>query len=259
MQTAMGDGENAAGKMALSFRGFIGDGSAICSRKRSKNDEKSEIFGLLYSAVMPRNLSWQIWPSPGMQQTQNLSDAAGFGPAIAAKPRDPASAPMLELRNIVQQELQTNPVLEEDVRRARARRTGRSSKTRTFKEEFNQLAKLDEEWREYMAQNSGYNGRSDEDEERRQFFFDSIANQETLQQHLIGQINGAELTPNDHRLAELIIGNIDDNGFLQTTPEEMSANTGVLDRRTCSRILIVDHPEFSSAGRRRARFAATVS
>ena len=44
-----------------------------------------------------------------------------------------------------------------------------------FKEEFDQLAKLDDEWRDYMAQSGSYSARSQEDEEKRQFFFDSIA------------------------------------------------------------------------------------
>ena len=162
--------------------------------------------------------------SPGMQQTQNLSMQQVLAPQLQQS-LVILQAPMLELRNIVQQELQTNPVLEEEVPETPQEEP--NQQTDDFQEEFNQLAKLDEEWREYMSQNSSYNGRSDEDEERRQFFFDSIANQETLQQHLIGQLNGAELGPSDQRLAELIIGNIDDNGFLQTSPEEMSANTGV--------------------------------
>ena len=83
------------------------------------------------------------------------------------------------------------------------------------------------EWRDYMAQSSSYSGRSQEEEDKRQFFFDSIATQETLQQHLMGQLNQTALNANDRKTAELIIGNIDDNGFLQTTPEEMSMNTGI--------------------------------
>ena len=35
------------------------------------------------------------------------------------------------------------------------------------------------------------------------------------------------LNGDDRKTAELIIGNIDDNGFLQTTPEEMALNTGI--------------------------------
>ncbi len=166
-----------------------------------------------------------VMASPGMQQTQNLSMQQVLAPQLQQS-LVILQAPMLELRNIVQQELQTNPVLEEE-----ASEPGpddhSSSENDDFKEEFEHLAKLDEEWREYMAQSSSYSGRNDDEEERRQFFFDSIANQETLQQHLMGQLNSANLSESDRRLTELIIGNIDDNGFLQTTPEEMNANTGV--------------------------------
>ncbi len=176
-----------------------------------------------------------------MQQTQNLSMQQVLAPQLQQS-LVILQAPMLELRNIVQQELQTNPVLEEEVPETPQEEP--NQQTDDFQEEFNQLAKLDEEWREYMSQNSSYNGRSDEDEERRQFFFDSIANQETLQQHLIGQLNGAELGKNDQRLAELIIGNIDDNGFLQTSPDEMSANTGVAvaDLRRLLEVIQAFHP-----------------
>src|SRR5437763_14896893 len=78
-----------------------------------------------------------------------------------------------------------------------------------------------------MEQSNSYSARSQEDEEKRQFFFDSIATQETLQQHLMGQLNQAPLSADDRKTAELIIGNVDDNGFLQTTPEEMALNTGI--------------------------------
>jgi RNA polymerase sigma-54 factor len=160
----------------------------------------------------------------GMQQTQSMSMQQVLAPQLQQS-LIILQAPMLELRNIVQQELQTNPVLEEEAGEPTPEEEARQDDD--FKEEFDQLAKLDEEWREYMAQSSGYNSRSEDDEERRQFFFDSIANQETLQQHLSGQLNSAELSSADKRLAELIIGNIDDNGFLQINPDEMSANTGV--------------------------------
>src|SRR5476651_193114 len=43
----------------------------------------------------------------------------------------------------------------------------------------------------------------------------------------MGQLNQAALDADDRKTAELIIGNIDDNGFLQVTPEEMSLNTGI--------------------------------
>src|SRR4029077_17091550 len=138
-------------------------------------------------------------------------------------------APLLELRNLVQQEMETNPVLEELAVEPSAEEAGESDAAAgaQLKEEFDKLAKLDEEWRDYMAQSSSYTGRSQEAEDKRQFFFDSIPTQETLQQHLMAQLNQTVLNANDRKSAELIIGNIDDNGFLQTTPEEMALNTGI--------------------------------
>src|SRR5437763_12323326 len=158
----------------------------------------------------------------GMHQSQNLSLQQVLAPQLQQSLLI-LQAPLLELRNLVQQEMETNPVLEELPNEAEEKPEPKSTSTdEEFKEEFDQLAKLDEEWRDYMAQSSSYSGRSQEAEDKRQFFFDSIATQETLQQHLMGQLNQTVLNGNDRKTAELIVGNIDDNGFLQAGPEEMS-------------------------------------
>src|SRR5437763_4482962 len=163
----------------------------------------------------------------GMHQSQNLSLQQVLAPQLQQSLLI-LQAPLLELRNLVQQEMETNPVLEELPNEAEEKPEPKSTSTdEEFKEEFAQLAKLDEEWRDYMAQSSSYSGRSQEAEDKRQFFFDSIATQETLQQHLMGQLNQTALNAGDRKTAELIIGNVDDNGFLQTTPEEMALNTGI--------------------------------
>src|ERR1700730_13318316 len=166
---------------------------------------------------------------PGMHQSQNLSLQQVLAPQLQQSLLI-LQAPLLELRNLVQQEMETNPVLEELATEPNAdgsEEPPTSTADEEFKAEFDQLAKLDDEWRDYMAQSGTYSARSQEDEEKRQFFFDSIATQETLQQHLMGQLNQAALNADDRKTAELIIGNIDDNGFLQVTPEDMSLNTGI--------------------------------
>src|SRR5580700_11217414 len=165
---------------------------------------------------------------PGMHQTQNLSMQQVLAPQLQQSLLI-LQAPLLKLRNLVQQEMETNPVLEElpNEPDSDERSDADTAADAQFKEEFDKLAKLDEEWRDYMAQSSTYSGRSQEAEEKRQFFFDSIPTQETLQQHLMGQLNQTVLNGDDRKTAELIIGNIDDNGFLQTTPEEMALNTGI--------------------------------
>ncbi len=164
-----------------------------------------------------------------MFQSQNLSLQQVLAPQLQQSLLI-LQAPLLELRNLVQQEMETNPVLEELAEATEEERKVSESEPaadESFKEEFDQLAKLDDEWRDYMAQSSSFSGRSKEEEDKRQFFFDSIATQETLQQHLVAQLNQTALNGDDRKTAELIIGNIDDNGFLQASPEEMAMNTGI--------------------------------
>jgi RNA polymerase sigma-54 factor len=168
----------------------------------------------------------------GMQQTQNLALQQILSPQLQQSLLI-LQTPLLELRNLVQQEMETNPVLEElPVESAPDERSeGEPFQDDNFNTEFQKLASLDEEWRDYMAQSASYSSdgsrRSREAQDKRQFFFDSIPVQETLQQSLMGQLNQGVLTASDRKVAELIIGNIDDNGFLQSTPDEMALNSGI--------------------------------
>lgn len=135
----------------------------------------------------------------GLSQTQTLSQSQVLAPQLQQSLQ--MQVPMLELRNLIQQELQANPTLEEEIMEPTIE--DKQAEHDEFQEEFDRLAKLDEEWRDYMSQSQSYSGRSAEDEERRQFFFDSIVGQQTLQQHLFEQVQSSDLNPNDHQLAEL--------------------------------------------------------
>ena len=119
---------------------------------------------------------------------------------------------MLELRNLIQQEIESNPTLE--IEQTEPTIEDKQRENDEFQEEFDRLAKLDEEWRDYMAQSASYSGRSADDEERRQFFFDSLVKEETLQQHLLEQVDSNGIEGSDRKIAELIIGNIDERVFL---------------------------------------------
>src|SRR5213593_4822339 len=164
---------------------------------------------------------------PGIQQSQNLALQQVLSPQLQQSLLI-LQTPLLELRNLVQQEMETNPVLEElpEEPGVDERNEVEPSADDNFKNEFEKLASLDEEWRDYMAQSASYRD-SKEAQDKRQFVFDSIPVQETLQQNLIGQLNQSVLSASDRKAAELIIGNIDDNGFLQSTPEEMALNSGI--------------------------------
>ena len=170
--------------------------------------------------------------APAMQQRQSFALQQVLSPQLQQSLLI-LQTPLLELRNLVQQEMETNPVLEELPEDPGADDRGEveASADDNFKDEFQKLASLDEEWRDYMAQSasSSLDGRrgSKEAEEKRQFLFDSIPVQETLQQSLIAQLNQTVLSGGDREVAELIIGNIDDDGFLRSTPEEMALNSGI--------------------------------
>ena len=180
-------------------------------------------------------------PGPGMQQIQGMGLQQVLAPQLQQSLQI-LQAPTLELKNIVQQELQTNPVLEEDPNLQETE--DRSSDEADFQEEFEKLAKLDEEWRDYMAQNVSYSARSQEDEERRQFFLDSLANQETLQQHLLDQLNTADIDGKKRKAAELLIGNIDDIGFLSAPVDEIGnlSGTPVEELRQALELVQTFHP-----------------
>jgi RNA polymerase sigma-54 factor len=178
---------------------------------------------------------------PSMQQFQHLGLQQVLAPQLQQSLHI-LQAPTLELRNIVQQELQTNPVIEEEA--AEYRDEERNSEDADFEQEFERLARLDEEWRDYMAQNVSYSARGQEDEERRQFFFDSIATQETLQQHLLDQLNTADVDLPEREAAELIIGNIDDTGFLPVSVEEIATTSGknLQELQTALKLVQTFHP-----------------
>jgi len=100
----------------------------------------------------------------GLSQSQNLSQQQVLAPQLQQSLQI-LQVPMLELRNLIQQELESNPTI--DLEQTEPTIEDKQKEHDEFQEEFERLAKLDEEWRDYMAQNSSYSGRSAEDEDGR--------------------------------------------------------------------------------------------
>ncbi len=156
-------------------------------------------------------------------------------------------APTLELKALVEQELQQNPVLEEvsvaeteqqdkrdreelppaeapdlaeppaDVKfdPATEKNTGPAD---DFQAEFERLSQMDQEWREHFAQSNLPLRQSAEAEERRQHMFDSLTAGTSLQENLLEQMRLSEIPDDERSIAEMIIGNIDDYGYLNPSP-----------------------------------------
>src|SRR5580704_16895649 len=178
---------------------------------------------------------------PGLHQVQRLSLQQILAPQLQQS-LHLLQVPTLELRSLVQEELQQNPLLEEvskDEPRVESEsgevsegaedggKETTNEERAEFKEEFEVLSKLDEEWREYFSQTSSFRSRSPEQEEQRQHFFDSIVQQESLQQHLLQQLNFGNIGDERRKVAELIVGSINDDGYLLTPIEELSVSSGI--------------------------------
>ena len=78
--------------------------------------------------------------------------------------------PLAELMMEAQQEMNTNPLLEEDIdapeeREDYLKTPEELDDEQGFKEEFDKLAEMDDEWKEYFKQTSSVKRTSDEDEE----------------------------------------------------------------------------------------------
>ena len=128
-------------------------------------------------------------------------------------------APVLELRALIQQELQANPVLEEHELEPQD--------TADDDTELTELRKQDDDWREYFSQNRENKAPSAEAQKKRDFFFESQTQPETLAEHLHNQLT--LLTAHRELLAvgNEIIGNLDERGFLTATLEEIAIRAEV--------------------------------
>lgn len=167
-------------------------------------------------------------------------------------------APTLELKALVEQELEQNPVLEEVAieemeQREKNERNGEepapdvaadpaeppadvtfdptaeraNDPVDDFQAEFERLTQLDQEWRDHFAQTNLPMKQSAEEEEKRQFMFDSLVAATSLQESLMEQVRMSELREEQRPIAELIIGNIDDYGYLKSSVEELAFSANI--------------------------------
>ena len=134
----------------------------------------------------------------------------------------------LELRAELQQAMELNPVIEE-VRSPIEKQmsselpeehTGAAITEReldfTPKGEAAQTTlATDDGYRDYFLGNMQSASGDEEAQSKRQHLFDSLVRSESLQEHLKAQVPLSQIPAADHALAEVLIGNIDDNGYFR--------------------------------------------
>ncbi len=133
--------------------------------------------------------------SPQMQQSLNI-----------------LQAPLAELREIVDTELRENPALEEVV----------PERPDSGKEK--PKSGLEDQWDEYDVQRAAAEPWTREAGERRQHFFDSQIRPQTLPEHLLAQ--AASWPEPEARIAEEIIGNLDEQGYFRADVADVAWAAG---------------------------------
>lgn len=169
------------------------------------------------------------------EQTLQLSQEQRLHMVLAPQLRqslEMLQAPVLELRAMIRAELDRNPTLEEappaapQVEAETDVSEAESAKSLDFRKEFEILARLDDEWKDYFFQQRGNQPFSSEQGERRDYLFDTLTQPESLQEHLLKQLALAGMNESDRALGEVIIGSINDDGYLATPAEELAATSG---------------------------------
>jgi len=221
----------------------------------------------------------------GLQLSQRLTQSLVLAPQLQQS-LALLQAPTLELKALVEQELQQNPVLEEsatpqtDLEEKPAPDSDKEAepaesneqqhdhesdhaagdKAETdgepvdeFQAEFERLVQLDQEWRDHFAQTNLPTRASAEEEEKRQFMFDSLVAGTSLQEMLLEQVRESALPEDEWPIAEMLIGNIDEYGYLKASTEELASSTGLGADKILAVLKIIQSFDPSGVGARDLR------
>lgn len=144
----------------------------------------------------------------------------------------------MELEIVVRQELEENPILEEGADTLEEKEESEADKEQeelqTDSEEVQELKENPEEfndvdWQTYLEGNhlSGTSSEMYEGDDDRPSYENLLTKKSSLGDHLVWQLNLGRIATDERIAAAEIIGNIDENGYLQATTEEIATGTGL--------------------------------
>jgi RNA polymerase sigma-54 factor len=152
--------------------------------------------------------------------------------------------PILELSTLVEMELEQNPVLESvnenegedlniDALEADSSEESENLEQNPEKalrfddQDFDVLKQMDEDFREHFSESTNFTQRNKEEEQRQAYMESSIVAETTLFNYLMKQAHDTFETDEELAIAEALIGNFDENGFLKVNLEEIALLTQI--------------------------------
>jgi len=98
-------------------------------------------------------------------------------------------------------------------------------------DEMGTVLSAEDGYRDYFLQNLENASSDEEAQSRRQALFDRQVKQETLQEHLLKQIENSNIAEADHPIAEILISYIDENGRFTGALPDVEMVTGASEKR----------------------------
>lgn len=174
-----------------------------------------------------------------LQQTQQLRQEQILAPQ-QLQSLELLQAPLLELQAKISEELAQNPVLELEQEEPESPEETQdvlpdenfdedenpslsdiSDKAEFDEEKLAEIMQIAESW-QYSLPTPPSVPHTEEDEEKRRHFFDSITEEPSLQMQLLEQLRLSNCPEEMKPLAELIIGSIDERGYLRSNLRDLA-------------------------------------
>lgn len=147
-----------------------------------------------------------------------------------------------DLRTTIQEELQTNPSIEElpmegmsldepapteSESETPADSNAPENEELRFDETFEILNKLDQDWSDHFSEAGGTQTYTSEDAEKREHFFNSLTTETSLQEHLLSQASISDMSESQRTAIEYLVGSLDNSGFLNTPLSDLALASGL--------------------------------
>ena len=183
--------------------------------------------------------------TPGLDLSQKLKLEQKLAPQLIQS-LQLLQLTTLELEQLLKQELESNPLLEEttdlidvkQVEEPKASQEDKEEESSPVEKEELTIEREQVDWSEYIREGfeMGYGSRGEERDQEMPETYPS--KEETLEEHLLSQLKLTDLSEEDIRIGENIIGNLDDDGYL-TCPVEDIASAVAVSVEDVERILTI--------------------
>ena len=170
--------------------------------------------------------------SQSQKQTQSLTIAPQLQNSLKI-----LQSASFDLRTAILAELQRNPLLEElpiegvsveaESELIQENSDSRNDELDFDSDDFSILEKISDDYMENQMTDTVISGSDLQIQERRDHFLNSLTQEESLQQHLIDQITLCDCDETTKENLVLLIGSLDENGYLNESPSNLSLQLNI--------------------------------